>query len=145
MKYEAYKSGQTCATKYQQQITAVSESFYRDQAQKYAHGHFSTSKAQTNFIEGWMSIPSPLFVEGDRVALLVNIMNIKGLVEALTEKMRELFIPYGHSQIDLVKESKICLTFRLETEMAVLNWQAQSAFLKHRYVNYKLVPQEVTI
>lgn len=143
MKNEAYKSGQAAALKYQQQITAVSEQFYRDQAQQYAHGHFSTSKAQANFVEGWMSAPSPLFVEGERVTLLVNIMNITGLVEVLAEKMRELFIPYGHSHIELVKESKICLTFRLETEMAVLNWQAQSAFLKHKHINYKLAPQEV--
>lgn len=142
MKNEAYKSGQACAEKYKQQIIAVSEQFYRDQAQQYAHGHFSTSKAQEHFVEGWMSVPPPIFVEGERVTLLVNIMNIAGLVEVLTKKMRELFIPYGHSSIELVKTSKICLTFRLETEMAVLNWQAQSAFLKHRYINYKLALQE---
>lgn len=144
MKNEAYKAGQMAALRYKNQITAVSEQFYREQSQEYAHGHFSTSKAQEHFVEGWMNVSPPIFVECDRVTLLVNIMNIVGLVEPLTKKMRELFIPYGHSSIELVKESKICLTFRLETEMDVLNWQAQSAFLKHKRINYKLALQETT-
>jgi hypothetical protein len=137
-KNSAYIQGIQAAQQYLLHTIAITEQEWKMLAEQYASGHLSSPPARRHFEQGWLTVSPATFAQGDQVVLQVRIMNIHP--ELLEKEMYELFGPY--STIAFQAETKICLTYRLETACIAVNWLSQSAFLRRKQISYKII-QEV--
>ncbi len=133
MKNGAYETGRRLAQKLKDEWLIVSQSYWQTQAEKFAHGHFATTAAQRRFVEGWMGVDKPVFVETEQVTLLIRIMNVQPTrFIALEEELYSLFLPYS-KRLEFMESNKVCSKYELEVSVTVLNWPNHCKFFRGYY------------